>query len=75
MLCVEILSPSDRFAVALAKMDRYFAVGIEACWIFDPGKKIAWSVDRDGEPFPQRDSLRTGEIEVLISDILGTEKA
>lgn len=68
LLCVEILSPSDRFSETLAKMDRYFSFGVEACWIVDPVKKIAWWVGKDGIPHEERETLRGGELEVSVSD-------
>ncbi|MGH9581465.1 MAG: Uma2 family endonuclease [Bryobacteraceae bacterium] len=65
LLCVEILSPSDRFSATLAKMERYRAFGVEACWIVDPVKKLAWA-GADGRPSEEHDTLRAAEIEVPI---------
>ena len=71
LLCVEILSPSDRFATTLAKMERYHAFGVEACWIIDPMKKEAWVVSRDGRPHDEHDTLRAAKLEVPVSMIFG----
>lgn len=69
LLCVEILSPSDRFSATLAKMERYYSFGVEACWIIDPIKKTVWTVSRDGKPYPENDTLRVAEIEISVSEI------
>lgn len=69
LLCVEILSPSDRFSATLAKMERYRAFGVEACWILDPDKKVAWSVGADGRPTEEHHALHAAEIEVPVSDL------
>ena len=67
LLCVEVLSPSDRFSATLAKMERYRAFGVEHCWIIDPMKKTAWTVSSDGRPHEEREMLRAGELEVALS--------
>jgi Uma2 family endonuclease len=41
-LCVEILSPGDRFSEALAKCQDYHAWGVPYCWVIDPVKQTAW---------------------------------
>lgn len=69
LLCVEILSPSDRFSATLAKMERYRAFGVEACWILDPAKRAAWSVDADGRPAEEHETLRAAGIEISVSAI------
>lgn len=70
LLCVEILSPSDRFVATLAKMERYHTFGVEACWIIDPIKKEAWVVSPDGRPYEEH-TLRVAELEVPVSALFG----
>jgi Uma2 family endonuclease len=36
LLCVEILSPDDRFSKMEEKVEEYFATGVRAVWIIDP---------------------------------------
>lgn len=67
LLCVEVLSPSDRFSATLAKMERYRAFGVDHCWIIDPLQKTAWVVSPDGRPYEQRETLRAGELEIPLS--------
>ena len=49
-LCVEILSPGDRFSDAVAKCDEYHEWGVPYCWIIDPQKNRAWQYDAGGRP-------------------------
>jgi len=41
-LCVEILSPDDRFSETLAKCDEYINWGVPVTWIIDPENRRAW---------------------------------
>jgi Uma2 family endonuclease len=36
LLCVEILSPEDRFARMEEKIEEYFRMGVRAVWVIDP---------------------------------------
>lgn len=40
-LCIEILSPEDRFSEVLGKCEDYHAWGVKYCWIIDPESKRA----------------------------------
>ena len=47
-LCIEILSPSDRFSAAEKKCRIYLEWGVGVCWIFAPDSKKVWEVSADG---------------------------
>lgn len=40
-LCIEILSPEDRMSRMAAKLDDYFAFGVECVWVIDPVRRAA----------------------------------
>jgi Uma2 family endonuclease len=48
-LCVEILSPADRFGEMQSKIDDYLAFGVQYVWLIDPHKKKAWSYTNEGK--------------------------
>lgn len=48
LIAIEILSPEDRLSRMQEKIDDYLAFGAEHIWIFDPGRRVAWSADRGG---------------------------
>jgi len=71
LLCVEILSPSQRLSVLFAKCETYHAWGVPYCWVADPIGKLAWEYHQ-GAPvrlLSPEDSLRAGEIEIAISEL------
>ena len=69
-LCVEIMSPEDRFAQVVGKCDEYLAWGVPTVWILDPENRRAWQYE--GWP-PQEVSpggfLEAGEIHVEVDEI------
>jgi Uma2 family endonuclease len=67
LLCIEILSPSDRFSYTVKKCDEYLRWGVPACWILDPEEKRAWFYDAAGlHPVASDGVLRTGDIELAL---------
>ncbi|MBY0502332.1 MAG: Uma2 family endonuclease [Bryobacteraceae bacterium] len=49
-VCVEVLSPADRFSHALAKCEEYHAWGVVMTWILDPHERRAWLFQRQHRP-------------------------
>ena len=70
LLCIEILSPSDRFSYTLKKCDEYLRWGVPVCWIFDPEEEKAWFYDATGlHQVPADGVLRSGSIELALSEL------
>lgn len=44
-VCVEILSPTDKFWETLAKCDEYLQRGVSTTWILDPRTSQTWIYD------------------------------
>jgi Uma2 family endonuclease len=63
-LAVEILSPSDRMASALAKVSLYLEAGVLAVWLFDPIKRTITVFSPDDAPMrlEENDTLTGGNI-------------
>jgi Uma2 family endonuclease len=51
LLCVEILSPEDRFSRMEDKIAEYFRLGVRAVWVVEPRKQTAYQCE--GAPFSQ----------------------
>lgn len=69
ILCVEILSPSDRLGATLAKCEEYHDWGVEQCWVLDPLQRKAWQYQRGGEPTLAVGELRCGSLEVALEEL------
>ena len=70
MLCIELLSPSDRFSYTVKKCDEYLRWGVPACWIFDPEDRKAWIYDAEGlHRVPDNGALRTGSFELALTEV------
>jgi Uma2 family endonuclease len=70
-LCVEVVSPEDRFSSTVSKCDEYHAWGVPYCWIIDPQKRRAWQYDAGGRPneVPADGSISAGPIILNHADI------
>ncbi len=70
MLCIEILTPSDRFSYTVKKCKEYVRWGVPACWIFDPEEKEAWFYDAEGlHEVAANGILRSGSIELALVEL------
>ncbi len=73
LLCVEILSPSQRPSELFAKCEACHAWGVTYCWVIDPVKKLAWEYHSDSpvQLIPATGSLQAGEIAVGCNELFG----
>jgi len=71
LLCIEILSPSQRQSELFAKCEAYHSWGAPYCWVIDPGTKVAWEYHKDSAVRTAEASgnLRAGEISVAVADL------
>jgi Uma2 family endonuclease len=70
-LCVEILSPDDRFSDIVAKCEEYHEWGVETTWIVDPENCQAWEFHKGHRPteIPAAGSLTAEGISVPLQDV------
>lgn len=52
ILCVEVLSPEDRFSRILERVQEYTRMGVPYVWIVDPISRDIWTVSGGGGPVP-----------------------
>lgn len=68
LLCVEILSPDDRWSRVTAAIADYQSMGVPRVWIVDPFSRRAWIFSDDQPPTEILDGiLRAPEIGIDIS--------
>jgi Uma2 family endonuclease len=48
LLCIEVLSPEDRFARITKRLDDFARMGVPHLWIIDPRERVAYIYDSPG---------------------------
>jgi len=74
-LCIEVLSPEDRFVRSVKKFEDYIAMGVREVWIFDPGSRTAHVLDASGRTVAYRQGslrLEGTSIELQLSEVFAT---
>ena len=74
LLCVEILSPEDRFGRIRKKCNEYFNMGVAEAWIVDTEERLIFAVHRDGSMSTHSDGslkLEGTAIEVSLPALFG----
>ncbi len=74
LLCIEVLSPEDRFSRIRARCEDYFRMGVPEAWIFDPAKRETLVLRPDGSMTTHREGslkLDGTAIEVPLGAIFG----
>lgn len=72
VLCLEVLSPEDRFSRSLRKFRDYLTMGVPEVWVFDPEKRIVYVLRRDGTQTERREGtlkLEATPIEVSLAEV------
>ena len=59
LLCVEVLSPEDRFSRTLRRVQEFLAMGVPQVWIIDPNSRDIWTVSGEGNPVQLRGDVLT----------------
>ena len=68
-LCVEIISPEDRFSEVMAKGQEYLDWGVPIVWIIDPEKCRAWEFTRERGLHEAHETLTAGEISISVASL------
>jgi Uma2 family endonuclease len=72
-LCVEILSPEDRWSRTNTLISDYHAMGVPCVWVIDPWSSRAWIFDLDQPPREVQDGkliAQTLGLEIQLRDVL-----
>ncbi|MDQ2944474.1 MAG: Uma2 family endonuclease [Acidobacteriota bacterium] len=72
-LCVEVLSPDDRWNRVTPCIGDYQEMGVPCAWVVDPYERRAWIFESDKPPVEVQDGKLRAEglcIEISLADVL-----
>jgi Uma2 family endonuclease len=72
-LCVEVLSPDDRWGRVNASISDYQLMGVPCVWVVDPYAARAWIFEQENPPLEVQDGRLTAQalqIEIQLVDVL-----
>jgi Uma2 family endonuclease len=75
-ICIEILSPEDRWTRMQQKIDDYLKFGVPYVFVLDPRDRRAWACTKDGNTEIRDGELRTENpsLAVPLAEIFGKPK-
>ena len=73
LLCVEVLSPEDRFVRMKVKCNDYLEMGVPEVWVIDPSKRVVsiFRGDTISEHFEGAITVPDTSVEVSLKDLFG----
>lgn len=72
LLCVEVLSPEDRFQRVIVRIQDFQRMGVPNLWIIDPRTREAWTLTDGGGALPMLDdafAIAGTPVRLAIADI------
>jgi Uma2 family endonuclease len=66
-LCIEVLSPEDRFSRIEQRVGDYFQFGVKSVWVIDPFERKAWEYRSGERREADKGVLRTQDPEIVVS--------
>jgi Uma2 family endonuclease len=71
-ICIEILSPEDRWPRTQQRIDDYLAMGVPYVWVLDPSAKAGYSITAKEGTIKATGVLKTQNpsVELPLSEIL-----
>ena len=70
LVCIEILSPEDRWTRVEKRIEDSLAMGVEKVWVFDPQERRVFEYTRSGRREALDDLLEAPPVSIRISELM-----
>ena len=67
MLCIEVLSPEDRWSRVERRIEDFLAMGVPAVWVFDPSDFSVFECTSSGRRVLSEETLQLADTPVSIA--------
>jgi Uma2 family endonuclease len=69
LVCIEILSPEDRWSRVEKRIEDFLAMGVAHVWVFDPQERQVFDCASDGHRLVTGDLLEAPPISIRLSEL------
>jgi Uma2 family endonuclease len=70
LVCIEVLSPEDRWSRVEARIEDFLAMGVERVWVFDPQERQVFEYTKSGRRKVVEDLLEAPPVSIRISELM-----
>ena len=70
LVCIEVLSPEDRWPRVEKRIQDFLAMGVERVWVFDPKKSEVFEYTKSGRRKVGEDLLEAPPVSIRISELM-----
>jgi Uma2 family endonuclease len=70
LVCIEILSPEDRWSRVERRIEDFLAMGVERVWVFDPQERQVFECTKSGRRQVLEDLLEAPPVSIKISELM-----
>jgi Uma2 family endonuclease len=70
LVCIEVLSPEDRWSRVEKRIEDFLAMGVEKVWVFEPQERRVFECTRSGRREVLEDLLVAPPISIRISELM-----
>jgi Uma2 family endonuclease len=69
LVCIEILSPEDRWSRVEKRIEDFLAMGVNHLWVFDPQERQVFDCTKTGRRIVTEDLLEALPVSICLSEL------
>ena len=70
LVCIEVLSPEDRWSRVERRIEDFLSMGVERIWVFDPQERRVFECTKSGRREVLEDLLEAPPVSIRISELM-----